>query len=132
MFQGGFLAGLTSWCWLLAGGLGFHHVGLPTKLLECPCDVAAGSQHSEDREGGSCNVFCDLALEVTLSLLQDPIGFTGQPYSLEEETPRLWVLGGRNHWGPSWRLAAITLLVIRVMTLGRSLELSGLEQGGEG
>ena len=36
----------------------------------------------------SCHAFYDLVSEVTLSFLQNPIGYTSQPYSLWEGTTR--------------------------------------------
>lgn len=49
-------------CWREASAFTGH---LASGLRKRLCDTAAGSPHSEEREGRSCNVSHDLILEVT-------------------------------------------------------------------
>lgn len=115
-YQVGSLTSLASQCWLLAGSLISCHMNLLIGLLECPHIMAAGfsqAECSKTRQVGSCDLFFDLALEVTTSYwLQDQL----QPVhhillitrssrcGVWENDTRAWIPGDEDRWEPSWRL----------------------------
>lgn len=40
----------------------------------------------QEKQGESCHVFCDLALDHMLTFLQYHFGYTGQVYKMQEST----------------------------------------------
>lgn len=75
------------------------------------------STRSKTSKVEAANVFYDLALEVTLSFLQCPIGDRGQPYSMEKGLHRGMKARGQNSLGPSWRLTTTEICLWKIELL---------------
>lgn len=92
--HGGSPTGLARWCWLLAGGFSSSPHGPLHRLLEC-----LQSRQPKRPQGRNRNVFYDLVAKVTLSFLQYPVGYTGQPYSVREGTKQVCWASLRRPYG---------------------------------
>lgn len=75
------------------------------------------STRSKTSKVEAANVFYDLALEVTLSFLQCPIGDRGQPYSMEKGLHRGMRARRQNSLGPSWRLTTTEICLWKIELL---------------
>lgn len=89
-----------------------HQLDPSLGLLECPYDMAAGSLWSEwsKRAMWKLQYIYDLASEFTLSFLQNLFDSQlSRPsvFLVGGACTRVWLPGGRDHWGSSWRFVTI-------------------------
>jgi hypothetical protein len=84
---------------------------LSSGLVECPYNMTAEFPKSNQykRRGGRKLNVCIIKIQrpYTVSLSSIPLGIEAKHDLIWEETARLRVLGARNPWMRSWRLATI-------------------------
>ena len=87
------------------------YVDLPLGLLDCPCNMTAEFPTSNQykRKGGRKLSVCIIKIQrsYTVCLSSILLGIEARHDLVWEETARLQVLGTRNPWVPSWRLATV-------------------------
>lgn len=98
--------------WLLEGALVPHHVGLSTRLVECPPDLVAGFPQVSDPSDSKAEMQClyDPALEVTCSHFSSYWLHRSILFSVRRDYTGPWIPVRKNHQGSSWKLAATGLL----------------------